>query len=50
MKTLDFDTLINLSVLLASTGWTICKYEVEGENVVSLKIVYTGKDKEEENG
>jgi hypothetical protein len=48
MKTLDFETIPNLSKLLASEGWSISEYKVEGENTLALRIVCVGKEKEGE--
>jgi hypothetical protein len=48
MKTLDFETIPNLSKLLASEGWLISEYKVDGETIIALKIVYLGKKKEGE--
>ena len=39
MNALDFKTLPALAEHLADIGWVIHKYEVEGENVVTLTIV-----------
>jgi hypothetical protein len=48
MTTLDFETIPTLSKLLASEGWSIYEYKVEGNNVLGLRIVYIGKEKDKE--
>jgi hypothetical protein len=48
VKTLDYDTLPNLSQLLASAGWIITEFKVEASNVIGLRIVYEGKSEEKE--
>jgi len=44
MNTTDFKTLPTLAETLAAIGWVIHKYEVEGENVVTLTIVQKEPD------
>jgi len=39
MNALDFKTLPMISETLSAIGWVIHKYDVEGENIVTMTIV-----------